>query len=290
MEATSCVVDGQQRLNAIVNYIKNVFAVDGRYYKDLRGSEKSDFLKYELAVIELDLDNEDPRVKEIFQRLNRTSNSLTSIEKLASQYAPSQYMLVASHLAGELGGAADEDADDQYRVDPGVDKTFFDWAAMHPVEGFNKLYSNLGIFKSHEMSRKVHLMHVLNLMTTLLAGFFNRNVKSREYLELNSQQFQERDLVVELLDAAAESFLAIDLNPGSYWLNKANLFSILLVIADKRRDGKILDSVRAKECLNRFEENIPEDYKLAATEGVNDVRERRLRNEHLQRVLEECFE
>lgn len=103
MATTSCVVDGQQRLNAISEYIAGVFPVDGSTYQELSSDAKSEFLKYELAVIELDLDNNDGRVKEIFQRLNRTSNSLTAIEKLASQYAPSQYMLVASHLAGELG-------------------------------------------------------------------------------------------------------------------------------------------------------------------------------------------
>ncbi len=95
MSTVSCIVDGQQRTNAIIKYIDNEFDVDGKYFQDLTETEKSDFLKYEIAVIELDLENDDPKVQEIFQRINRTSNSLTIIEKMASEYSTSEFMLVA---------------------------------------------------------------------------------------------------------------------------------------------------------------------------------------------------
>jgi hypothetical protein len=243
-------------------------------------------LKYELAVIELDLDNNDPRVKEIFQRLNRTSNSLTSIEKLASQYAPSQYMLVASHLVAELEAFSDEDGDAQFRVDPAVDKNFFDWAQTHPVQNFAKLYGDYGIFKAYEISRKVHLMHVLNLMTTMLAGFFNRNVKSREYLDVYAQRFDEKEDVAGLLESAATIVVESGIPAGSYWLNKANMFSLMVVVANKLREGKVLDAGRISTLLADFEQDLPDDYRQAATEGVNDSKERKIRNGHLDRIIE----
>src|SRR5690606_38686591 len=74
MRTTSCVVDGQQRLDAIVSYIDGAFAVDGKHFSELTDPQRSEFLKYEVAVIELDLDNEGPVIKDIFQRLNRTAN------------------------------------------------------------------------------------------------------------------------------------------------------------------------------------------------------------------------
>lgn len=285
METTSCVVDGQQRLNAIGTYLKGGFSVDGRLYAELTGDEKSEFLKYELAVIELDLDNNDPRVKDIFQRLNRTSNSLTAIEKLASQYAPSQYMLVASHLAGELSDLRDEDGDSDFRVDPAVDRAFFDWATLHPTPNFASLCSDFGVFKAHEISRKVHLMHTLNIMTTFLVGFFNRNVKSREYLDLNAQEFNEKEVVVEFMESAAAKIVELNLPIGSYWLNKANVFSLLVVIANLRRDGVDLKSELIRNSLDQFEANLPADYRAAAYEGVNDSRERKLRNAYLHDLL-----
>lgn len=286
MLTTACVVDGQQRLNAITGYIAGEFSVDGRVYQQLSGDEKSDFLKYELAVIELDLDNNDARVKEIFQRLNRTSNSLTAIEKLASQYAPSQYMLVASHLAGELGEVNDEEGEATFRVDPAVDRTFFEWADTHPAPNFRRLYEDYGVFRQHEISRKVHLMHILNMMTTLMGGFFNRNVRTREYLDTYAQQFDEKESMVAMLEEAAGVINGLNFQSGSYWLNKANLFSLVVAIADRMRDGVSVDSAALRVRLDEFEGVLPDDYRQAATEGVNDLRERRLRHKYLAAIVE----
>ena len=75
------IVDGQQRCNAILGYVNNQFQVNNHFFDDLSPDEKAVFFKYEVAVIELDLDHKDPKIKEIFQRINRTSSSLTGIEK-----------------------------------------------------------------------------------------------------------------------------------------------------------------------------------------------------------------
>jgi hypothetical protein len=281
MITTSCVVDGQQRLNAICNFIAGDFSVDGRSYQQLSGDEKSNFLKYELAVIELDLDNNDERVKDIFQRLNRTSNSLTAIEKLASQYAPSQYMLVASHLAGELDATNDDDGEATFRVDPSVDRTFFAWADANPTPNFRRLYQDYGVFKPYEISRKVHLMHILNMMTTMLGGFFNRNLKTKEYLDTYAQQFDDKDTVISLLEGSAEIIHLANLPLGSYWLNKANLFSLVIALSEPIRKNQTVNPERLKEELMTLGSNLPEEYRLAATEGVNDLQERRTRHTHL---------
>ncbi|GLQ95729.1 GmrSD restriction endonuclease domain-containing protein [Dyella mobilis] len=285
METTSCVVDGQQRLSAIKSYIEGDFLVDGRSYSDLSGDEKSDFLKYELAVIELDLDNNDNRIKDIFQRLNRTSNSLTAIEKIASQYAPSEFMLVATYLAGELEFPSDDDSEERFRIDPEVDRNFFDWAASHSVSNITSLYQDFSIFRSHELSRKVHLMHILNLMTTMLVGFFNRNEKSRICLEDYAQTFAEKEEISNALDQAAAVVISMDLSVGSYWLNKANVFSLLYAISVPLRQGKTVDANILRSELDAFEKELPSSYRIAAAEGVNDVRERKIRHEALSKLV-----
>lgn len=285
METTSCVVDGQQRLDAIVSFIQNKFSVDNRKYHQFSSTEKSEFLKYELAVIELDLDNNDERIKEIFQRLNRTSNSLTAIEKLASQYAPSQYMLVASHLAGELELTSTDDGESRFRIDPEVDKSFFDWAADHPAPNFNRLYQEKNIFRSHELSRKVHLMHILNLMTTLVSGFFNRNLKTREFLDEFSENFDDKEVIVTLLERSAEIVLAMNLPEGSYWFNKANIFSLTYAIADFLRENGKIDPVALRTNLLAAEAALPDAYRLVASEGVNDLRERKARHDFLSPIV-----
>lgn len=280
MQTTSCVVDGQQRLNAISEYIDGAFRVEGRSYQELSGDEKSTFLKYELATIELDVDNNDPVVKEIFQRLNRTANSLTSIEKLASQYAPSEFMLVASHLTGELSY---EDGDDEtrYRIDPAIDPEFFGWAANHPASSFSDLIQDSGVFRTHELSRKVHIMYVLNLMSTYLDGFFNRNEKSRELLDDYADFFPDKEDVVLDFCAAAEAWGELGIESGSYWCNKANFFSLITLLVANERDSIQLDLNGFGRALRDFENNVPSDYRLAATEAVNNTKQREIRHKYL---------
>src|SRR5690554_3309564 len=180
MSTISCIVDGQQRTNAIAEFINNKFQVDGNYYSDLSDSKKAEFLKYEIAVIELDLENDDPKVKEIFQRINRTSNSLTVIEKMASEYSTSYFMLVAKLLSDQID--LDRSGLDDFREDPNIPDEFYVWAKSKKVSKFNQLVTKKGVFTPREISRKVHLMHVLNIMSSFLLGFYNRNEKAMENL------------------------------------------------------------------------------------------------------------
>lgn len=280
MMTTSCVVDGQQRLNAIGEFIDGAFRVDGRLYQELSGDEKSAFLKYELATIELDVDNDDPVVKEIFQRLNRTANSLTSIEKLASQYAPSEYMLVASYLTGELS-YDDPDEETKYRVDPAIDPAFFRWANEHTNEPFARVIQESSVFRSHELSRKVHIMYVLNLMSTYLSGFFNRNERSRELLDEYAEDFEEKEQIVDVFNQAAQVWLDLNVPEQSYWRNKANFFSLITALTAAIREGRKVDPEALSQALLAFEHDVPPDYRLAASEAVNNTRQRELRNAYL---------
>src|SRR5690606_6536932 len=43
MTTISCIVDGQQRTNAIIKFIENDFDVDGQFYSDLTPDEQSSF-------------------------------------------------------------------------------------------------------------------------------------------------------------------------------------------------------------------------------------------------------
>jgi hypothetical protein len=283
MSTKSCIVDGQQRCDAINTFIKGEFEVDGKYYNDLADQAKSDFLKYEIAVIELDLENNDPKVQEIFQRINRTSNSLTSIEKLASQYSTSEYMLTAKLLSDQIDLTRDQE--DDLREDPNIPDEFFVWARKKSVKNYSKLVNSKGVFSSYEIARKANLMHTLNLMTTLSSGFFNRNEKSIDQLETYPLSYPDKDIAIAALDRAADYILKMGFKGKSYWLNKANVFSLLIAIDDIASRGLLIDIGSCKTALELFEANLPEAYKLAATEAVNSTRSRQLRHVHLSEVL-----
>lgn len=286
MKATECVVDGQQRLGAIIGFIDGEFAVDGRKYVDLNPEEKTAFLKYEIPVIDLELQFDDERLKDVFQVLNRNANSLTAIEKLASLYAPSEFMLFANHLSGDLiYPNAEGEEEEEYRIDPSVDPAFFEWAKANPSTPFTSLILSSGAFKPLEISRKVHLMHILNIVSTLVVGFFNRNERSRELLETYKDDFPEKDLVVVQLNRAARFVDELRLPASSYWLSKTNLFTIIVAVCRALQANIELNAIAFRARLDAFETNLPADYELAARQSVNNTREREVRNRHIAALL-----
>lgn len=283
MTTVSCIVDGQQRCNAIVGFIDAEFEVGGKKYSDLTESQKAEFLKYEIAIIELDLENNDPKVQEIFQRINRTSNSLSSIEKLASQFSTSEYMLVAKLLTNQI--SLERSSDDDFREDPNIPDDFYVWARKKRVKSFIKLINERGVFSTYEIARKINLMHTLNVMAAVIGGYSNRNEKAVELLTDYAFKFEGRDNLVEMLEKAAEFILKVGYRGKSYWLNKANVFTLLVVTNRLLSDGHDISPARVKVNLDAFEKNLPLEYRLAATEAVNSTRARQLRHTYIQDII-----
>lgn len=285
MSTVSCIVDGQQRCNAIEAFISDGFEVGGRTFSQLTGDEKADFLKYDVPLIELELENDDPKVQEIFQRINRTSSSLTSIEKLASQYSTSEFMLVAKLLVDQVSLESSQDED--FREDPNIPDDFYAWAKRQRVRHSQRLMGEKGVFTYQEIARKTNLMHVLNVMATLLGGYFNRNEKATDLLNDFALSFTERDEIVRKIEGAAEFILSLGFRAKSYWLNKANVFSLLVMVAVLQNEGVELEKEKVLTKLQEFEAELPSDYKLAATEAVNGTRARVLRANYLRALLVE---
>jgi hypothetical protein len=286
MSTVSCIVDGQQRCNAIVGFINGEFEVNGRHYTQLTDLEKSEILKYEVAVIELELENNDPKVQEIFQRINRTSMSLTSIEKLASQYSTSEFMLVAKLLADQI--MVDRNGDEDYREDPNIPTEFYEWASKQRIKSFQKLINEKSIFTSQEVARKTNLMHTLNVISAIIGGYSNRNEKSIEMLDDYALFFPQRDEIIAKLERSAEFIIKLGYRAKSYWMNKANIYSLLVTVSNVYDIGFTVDVAKVRLALDNFEKNIPADYKLAAAEAVNGKKARQVRGEYLQNLLIEC--
>lgn len=285
MSTTSCIVDGQQRMNAIQEYILNLFRVDGKYYSDLSPVNKETFLKYQIPIIDLDIDNNDPKIIEIFQRLNRTFYALSGIEKLSTQFAASEFMLLAKLLINEfkLGSLTNEEEEEflPLQIDPAIPKSFLDWATKKDLKHYNRLLTEENIFTSYELTRQVHLMFTLNVIATYLSDFYNRNDFVDRYLEEFSECFPKRDEVLEILENASNKFLKLKLKRKSYWHNKANVFSIMCLFTKNWSAIEKLPEKLIKEKLEKFEKDLPNDYQIAAKEGVNNKQERLIRNKYL---------
>jgi hypothetical protein len=282
MTSTSLIVDGQQRMKSIIEFIDGGFEVDGKYYVNLSKDEKDELLTYEIAIIELQMESDDPQIKEVFKRLNRTFYSLTNIERLSTEYAPSELMLVAKVLTQEIELKLPRN---DHTLDPNIPESFIHWGIKKKVESFNKLILESTIFTNYEISRKVHLMVVLNILATIERGFFNRNIPST-MLEEYSEIFTDKDLIMENLEKSAKLYLDMHLPKESYWYNKANFFSILIYIYNNY-DELVSSSTPKfmKEKLLQFEKDLPPQYQLAAKEAVNNKKERQLRNKYLDELF-----
>lgn len=288
MTSTSFVVDGQQRMTSIKQFIEGKIEVDGRTYMQLSSEEKERFLKYEIAVIDLDVANDDPRVIEIFKRLNRTFYSLTNIERISTEYASSEMMLVAKLLAGELTelhSEFDNKEEDIMANDPNLTAEFIQWAKKQKLNSFHNWVIELPIFTKYEISRQVHLMFVLNIISTILAGYYGRNELVTTLLERYADGLPDKNTVLHALNEAASILVKARFHKGSYWLNKANSFSLILVLYNFINQGLEFDSKVLKQELEIFEKDLPGDYALAAREAVNNKRERLLRKDHLEGVV-----
>lgn len=195
-------------------------------------------------------------------------------------------MLTAKFLINEFRKPdVDDDDEAPLRFDPSIPDSFVEWAKLHRVKHFDKLILEEGIFSIYEIKRMVHLNFTLNIMLTYLSGFYNRNDLVESNLEEYSEKFARKEELINSLELVANKILKIKFKKKSFWYNKANAFSLLCLFMKRWDVIANMDIHLIKSRLDSFDLSVPEKYKFAAKEGVNNTIERRLRNRYLERLL-----
>ncbi|MRW86372.1 DUF262 domain-containing protein [Pseudoduganella sp. FT26W] len=301
MRSTMCVVDGQQRMTTIQEFINNEFAVDGKTFAQLHEDQQKGFLKYEIAIIDLDLEQNDPEIIEIFQRLNRTFYALSTIEKMSAEYGSSDFMLIAKLLCGELRKVNGDDTENENvdnvfsglsKTDPNIDADFVAWGNKQNISSFLELIVESSIFTRYEIQRQTHLAYTLNLMATITGGYYNRNEQLEAYLD-QVAEFEERDKLVTRLNDAAKIFLNFKFPKNSAWFSKSNAFTLINVLDAYGGDIKKIGKIKMKEIrenLIAFIDAPPADYALAAREAVNNKRQRMARHNTIANIFAATIE
>ena len=288
MTTTSCIVDGQQRMSTIVEYVSGKFPVDNKLFTELPPENREQILKYQVPIIDLDIDNESPEIKEIFQRLNRTFYSLNSVEKLSTEYASSEFMLLAKHLTGEIDFQDHDDLDYEVmplQFDPTIPAEFINWASSNSVIYFKKLIVEGHIFSPYEISRQIHLMYTLNLLATYIGGYYTRNELASRYLDDFKEVFNKKQDSLESFEKVSDFILKLNIDANSYWFNKANIFTLFSYLL-KNQQLLCNDNCKIiKQKLVEFENNIPAEYQIAAKEGINNKKERLTRDDFISNLL-----
>lgn len=230
LKSQQVVVDGQQRLSTIMQYVEGV--PDQKWkgipvFKDLTPAQKNDFLNYNVVVRNLQDATEDV-VKEIFRRINQTKFNLEQIEIQNALYD------------GEFISAAKE------------------------IVTINKL-ENLPVFSDIDISRMSDLNFILLCMSTLLeGGYYAGNKKTEEFIIRYNDSFEERDNVILQFNQTLDYVKNLSLSKDSIWYRKSNFFTLVMeLLFNSLPQGNISDSLKAFEAnVNENKENKENEYGL----------------------------
>ncbi len=286
-EAITHIVDGQQRINTIVDYINGEFILDKKYllnddvknscgdllFKDLSAEYKQKIWEYPISIVEIDSDCSKDEIKQMFYRLNLTNYNLNPQEKRNS-------------LDSEFG----DKCDSLLTLDFWKEKRIFssnDAKRMKDVEYCCSIYilANEGIVDQTNQKK-------INEYYDDYKDEFDKDDKIKDKV------ISAMDIIDELTDKATISFVS----------KKAQMYT-LFCMALKMIDNNITVSeiIFEKfklfvEAYNKFRnefvisyddddlsilyENFKK-YKLASSEGINKVANRMIRFEILYKI---CIE
>lgn len=220
LKSVSYVVDGQQRLTTICQYIDNELPFKKvPLYKDLSKDEQEDFLYYEVVIRQLG-QIDDSKIKEIFDRLNRTDYTLNKTELLYAQYQ-GEFISTARKLTEQ-------------------NTDFFDI-----------------ILGEKSISRMVDLSFILQIMSTLENKiYFSGESEVATYVNLYNEIYEYKDSMEIIVNNAFKVFKEINLPYDSIFYKKAASFSLLVELC--KNQNKV-DVKKLKDNLMEFEKSVLEN-------------------------------
>jgi len=231
LKAREIVVDGKQRLSSIVDYIQN----DGDFsnqksithFDDLEISEKREFLNYLITVKDLK-DIGEERIIEVFKRINSTNYSLNSNEILNAEYGGGEFAIFSKLLT-----------DNDYVPSEKETNIFIAADLKHKIISFfeeNKVFSN------NDVKRMFDSQYIMLIASTLLEGsYFGRSNRINHYLEKYNDEFSNYTNILERLTNSISIIKELKFSTGSYWFNKANLFTLIVELNDVKKSDLDLD-------------------------------------------------
>lgn len=165
MRPTTQIVDGQQRLRTIIEYVYGEMKVSGRGrngqplavkpFEELNELERQDFLSYPVVFRDLGRVS-DEKLREIFQRINATDYALKHGEKMHALFNGDFHQFCLELAAHEF------------------------WQRHR-------------VFPKARVKRMGDTAFCVVLVVTLIAGYYRRSERNYEFLELYNSSFPEQE-------------------------------------------------------------------------------------------------
>ncbi|PFJ86283.1 DUF262 domain-containing protein [Bacillus cereus] len=225
-KSQTLVVDGQQRLNTIYQYITNsdeLVLKNVKRFNELSDEEKTIFFDYNVVVRDLGrLDIKD--IKEIFNRINSVQYALNAVEINNALYE------------GEFISTAKEILE-------------------------TNLFKDLDVFGDNEASRMKDLEYVTLIMTTIeVEGYFTSDNEVEDYIKRYDNEYPNKDKVKKEVVGVLSLIKSLHLPPDSMWFRRSSLFTLIVELAFYYRRFNELPEMHAlKELLISLEHLIVEN-------------------------------
>lgn len=194
IRTTQIVIDGQQRLTTIKNYIESTFEKPLKRVKpfdDLTETEREDFLAYQIVVrdigkVEINL------VKEIFRRINLTKFKLEDIEIHNAIY-DGKYIQTAKELAKDI-----------------------------ELEEY-------GVFHDSEFTRMADIHFVLQVMSTIeRKGYYQRDSELEKCIAEFNDEYENATKVKSLILKSFSIIKELNFALDTIWFRKSNFFTLVV--------------------------------------------------------------
>jgi hypothetical protein len=269
-ESTFIIVDGQQRLRTIIEFVTEEFIIKEPFeshphvkrFSNLTEPEKQRFWRYPIVVRDLE-DSTDDDIRDLFQRINKYSVVLNE-QELRNAKFKGLFLKTIQQLSD------------------------------------NDYWTSSGIFSANDFRRMIDLEFISILLTTMIGGIYNRKERIDEFYVMYENEFEEANYYIDRFTRIIETIDDLVSNIKlSRWRNKAEFYTLFLVADDlqfTKANPELL--VKIQEFINLFERLVQDaknnreeanrdfvDYLDAATYGTNDKEKRIRRHQILKQFL-----
>ncbi|MGK3272478.1 DUF262 domain-containing protein [Comamonas kerstersii] len=235
-EGSILLVDGQQRLTSIFEYFhghNDFFGSNIPSYKDLDRENKEAFLNYDVAVRDLGSVTS-TEIVEVFKRINFTKYSLNEIEINNAIYT-GEFMQVAQ-------GIAEHEFFDKYRV-----------------------------FRNSDIKRMGDVRFILNVMITIMSGYFNRDDLLEKFLSDYNEVFEEKDDIVRRIIDVMKIIDEIGFSRKSRIWKRSDFFTAFVEL-DNILQKKLMPAPSdVLERLEVFYDEVDSDWDFTGPLGIANI-------------------